>query len=140
RPSPLRSSCGSTGPTTPSSRACPTSSPWSSWPSSTAGSAPPRPSARPTKPARRSDGTSLPAGGRSGRAPEGVALGGVAGAVAGGEPALALLGRAVGPGLGVGLALEPFLDAVVADGGGGVGGGGGGLPRGPPDPGAAARG
>ena len=48
---------------------------------------PPRPSARPTKPAHRSDGTSLPAGGRSDRAAEGVALGGVAGAVAGGEPA-----------------------------------------------------
>ena len=41
-------------------------------------------------------------------------------AVPGEEPALPLLGRAVGEGLGVDLAVHLLLDPVVADGGGGV--------------------
>ena len=51
---------------------------------------------------------------------ERVALGRVAGLVAVHEPGLALLGGAVGPGLGVDATLELLLNAVVADGGGGI--------------------
>src|SRR4029453_14099515 len=113
-----------TGSTTPSSPVCPTSSPWSSWPCSPEGSAPPRPSARPTKPGHPSDRAGQgPATGRvsgSDRPAEGVALGGVAGAVAGLEPLLALGRGAVGEAVRVHLALEPLLEGVVADGGGGV--------------------
>src|SRR3546814_4237821 len=46
---------------------------------------------------------------------EGVAAVRIAGLVAGEEPALALLGRAVGPRVGVDLAGGGLLDAVVAD-------------------------
>src|SRR4030095_2268417 len=51
---------------------------------------------------------------------EGAARAWVSGAVAGLEPLLALGRGAVGEAVRVDLALEPFLEGVVADGGGGV--------------------
>src|SRR5262245_52493578 len=57
---------------------------------------------------------------RSDRAAPGVAAPGLARLVAGGEPVLALRGRAVRPGLAVDPSLELLLDPVVADGCGGV--------------------
>lgn len=58
--------------------------------------------------------------GESQRSAKGVAGGHVTGLIAGGEPVLALLGEAMGPGLGRDASLRLLLDTIIADGGCGV--------------------